>query len=1042
MISAHHLCQMIYWQSYDRMFYSLAFLKKHRIPINLVLSSIILLIGILSGNAQAEDEDTGDEYTPVHFSAQSRPIIVAADSRLELGLTGSIEIALTLPDDLTLPLPKNMTVLSIENQFRTRFRVVFTESGRKLGLFDGKVLRSIPYDISNGGFHHIGLSTTGEVTRVYRNGDLIGEIAMGYGENEDLPLYIGGQADHKDSFQGDFHYLRIWDNALTDADFNRTYDQPGLPQNLTDLVSHVVLYSEFTQNKQSVFFTRAFKLSDILAGDSSQILGRSDGESFVDVIPEGTTLSKIVGTSTDRITSIQFYVKDENGREYPLAVHGELPDAKHRLHVFELNDGEMLTGVIGEMQVMQTQQTDKDGAISLFRTEQLQNLSFSDSSGQRSKPFGQVALSNSAVAGSSYALGFNKQFSLDAIYGFFSEGYLSGLGIAPKAVRKVAFPGGLWEPKLAAAHPDKLESSIVLAAGGRKRHGNYLDREILRLRPSNRGQTLEVFDPGRFYYRFQRLINGDYELGAYSLVFRSESEFQLNGKLYTRIKPRKRLPETSDFIPIGGTFSQDMEVPKYEFNYHGYNLAEINPLNFQDAKGQKRNVFSMPDPTSRDYYTEFNKVVPSGLLIALDDMETSELQTATIHSSSDLISSLSNSVGVKVGVPKVFSFSANSKITEKLKQQKTSGQQLAMGEDVKTHYGLVFDPSHMRLDAAFYQDLLRLGLKREKGESVDYIKEIIEPYGTHYANAVTTGEIEHNFLSFSKTAYESLREKNQNIDLSAKATFDNVQAGGKFEHQDGLSTDVNNDLERQVKKMTRIGSASNPVPAFMDLRPLDLLLTPMYFEEPSVYGTVRIELQQAIKHYLAEKAPAYNQPEDIWEPYVFSIKLDQIEFDIRHLSDLDTVMADVGFDMLMKNRTSQIVSSRPRSDPYILITDDFSSSNNKPSRTFQLPHNRKYYIFTASEICSHSMQFSMNFGINARYVFRGLFKNSASDKHRERISFVYPYTLGMNDRTFELHSTVSSDGGGTSIPFTLSASARQEPDISGQYTPMPVCGKS
>jgi hypothetical protein len=554
---------------------------------------------------------------------------------------------------------------------------------------------------------------------------------------------------------------------------------------------------------------------------------------------------------------------------------------------------------------------------------------------------------------------------------------------------------------------------------------------------SHRGRTLEIYQPGVAYYRMRLQPDGSYAIAGSTLRFENDNAFLLNGDRYLRVKPYKPLPADSNFVPIGGTFSLNDQVPFYAFSYYGYDISAMNPMDLQRADGQKKPVFALPADDSRDFYIALKTIVPYGMLYASDSTGTSQSSAITVTSGSENAETQSTTLGISIGVPKVVSFGVESEVTKTAKKTMESQKQLAFTEDVKITRSLVLDPAHVRLDPAFRQRIVDIAAKRRAGIAVDYEKDVIAVFGTHYPNAVTLGNLSRRVTSYSKDAYGELYSQGKTIAVNASGVVRGVKIDGKYQNQSEYSQAFNSELERQFKQTNDVGDSQDPVPAFMDLRTLDELLSPVFFDDVAIFGDMRMELRQAIGTHVAARAPPYDPIADDWEPYAFSVNLDRMvqptqngDFGYQYPS----VFGDLGFDTMMKGRTPNIVDSTNSDTARRLWAKSFVEVIGYPITT-QLPKTPVSYFFTAKEICK-GFPNVIDFG-GTLSLQSGIFSNS-TDQSVTMGHFIYPKQLGTADSEAKIEFEFSAKNKRT-ILVPVYAKARRLADIDGRFRPLPKC---
>lgn len=793
-----------------------------------------LAVLLFGAGAAAED------FTPVVFDEASSPFVIAADERMGAGSVGSVEVGVSIDPGLA-PFPETMTLLEQGDGRRTRFALRLVDSGRALAFGDGATMAKVEAPLREGGFFQIAVSTRGERSEVFLDGDLIGTLPSGYGAAGPLPLHIGEDAAVSTPFFGSVHYLRLWSRAAGAAAFRATaaeYARPADPV----LAADVAAWSVFTDARQELRFARDWTPEDTL---SDGMAGAAAGAPFADIPPAGTRVARIAAWGGERLHALQLVVEDADKAPALLGLRGEPTDAEP--DVFELEPGETVAGVEGS-----------------FDARSVVQLVILTSRGRRSPPLGAAA-----PGPTPFSFRVPEGASFDGLIGR-DDGRVAAIGLGFLPRRSFGDLSGRWVLR------DARSIALMDPPKPGQLHGAYGNRLTLKLHPRNRGTRIRL---GANFSWLQadltlqpdgswRNANGT---AAIRFLGPDEAEFTLLGSTerIVHVRPYEKVGlDGQDFNAISGTFNVELQIPFWETMFQGFDITTLNPENLQEVGPRPQAIFRKPGIGSRDYYVAFQKNVPYGYLHFADFVERSESATQVISSSRDHVESHSDTVGFSIGIPKVFSFGANASFSRSRETHVKEQTQLAFTRDVTVERALVVDEAHIELDPEFRARILALAADLRAGRTPDWERELIRPYGTHYAYAMTVGSLAQTKLTFSSRSYGELASSGRSIGVEASATVKKVKVGASYKREDSLSDAYNDEMSRQFEELSRTGGEGKAAPVFLDLRPLSDLFNPTHFEDETVWA-MRAPFKAAIEAYAKGRAPRLDRLEDDWEPYLF-----------------------------------------------------------------------------------------------------------------------------------------------------------------------------
>lgn len=865
----------------------------------LSLFTIFSSTGFALAQSAAPEAATPETFSPILMDRLNGPRVFGSDYRYDLGPVGTVEIGLSLADFMPGRFPQVLSLLANEDETSTAFRVQIGGAGTKLGVWDGIEGRYLDYDFRDGGYFHIAISVRNSQTDVIINGDHVGRLDIGFGSATEAPLIVGGQQDGRFSVFGEVHFVRLWDLDLTVDILRQTERFNGRPTGLGKVQDHLVAYSEFTDRRAEMHFTRPLvELDRLMAG----LTGNPDapGEpKFID-LPSGAMingLSAIFG-ATLRGFGLQYidaageqhddfiiYGKSGLQNNWVCDDQGNCSATPDRLEAERFEDPKRLTGY----ESMHA----PGGGITAIR------LGFED--GTYSSWVGNFGDDHMLET-----VTLPNRNSEVAQLAFAGEGDIRATGLAYTPLPDDHDITGRWTVR-GWPGPRKMQGSQSDDVGGGLLHGSYSDEMVAALEVKDGGRRLVANFSGVLgatgggqSARITEFVLGFdgryYEPDGTVFEIVDDDMILMSDKWETvalvKVPPLVRLSgKDHNFNAFGGTFNLDHQIPFNGHIFRGFDVGHMDPANLQDMNALRGRVFREPAAGSLDFYTSYRKNIPFGLLHFPDIQERSRANTHSIQSSQDYRTESSQSVGLNIGVPKVASFGYNHEVKRRMGQQSSSKSQMSITRDVHTERALLIDRRYMELDAEFERHILDLSRTFKLTGKIDALPLIAE-YGTHYARAMTIGTVRTDIMRFSSSAYGQMRGKGTTIGVEASATVKRAKLGLTYSESNSFDKENNRQVENQFEEVAAVGESGNPVPVLMDLRRLDDLLAPPYFSDPVILDDVRDVVSDAIDKYLEAAANEPLAPADIWEPYFFELSIgDMIAYELS-----DAEIESVGLD--------------------------------------------------------------------------------------------------------------------------------------------------
>lgn len=336
--------------------------------------------------------------------------------------------------------------------------------------------------------------------------------------------------------------------------------------------------------------------------------------------------------------------------------------------------------------------------------------------------------------------------------------------------------------------------------------------------------------------------------------------FPIKSGLYEYIPPYEA--NNTDKVAWGGTFSLDQRPILIEHNFKGYNIAKMNPINYQLGTGTSKMVFDYPAENSYDYYfSSAGKIVPYGLYYKNDREAMLRARAHTAASEASHQKTWSTNLGFNAGAEGA-SFGLNaSHQRENQNMQKTENMfSIAMAHEVK--YAMVLDKARMRLNPefkaaiyslkdewqsrgyvglmdsitdffpAFWHNPLDQSVKSDTNTRKKLIlqpdtfqtvqgyyspfkvfdptfkaslRHFIETFGTHYPYAVSYGGMAYQKTQYASSDLESVRGDKANISADAKGSLEGATVGFSMASSKGADDDNTSGISFRSTNLYSIG---------------------------------------------------------------------------------------------------------------------------------------------------------------------------------------------------------------------------------------------
>jgi hypothetical protein len=362
-----------------------------------------------------------------------------------------------------------------------------------------------------------------------------------------------------------------------------------------------------------------------------------------------------------------------------------------------------------------------------------------------------------------------------------------------------------------------------------------------------------------------------------------------SGLLYKTLE----VPLDGDQFQQYGEAWQVNDKPKnFEHSVIGcYDSGAMNPFDYQEH-GCSRRFFREPWPESHRFDTGRNNLtIPWGWKYVNISETRAHSFSAMAATSSEIGGAIAGGSGFDFAIGLV-SYNSNKIVEQERESIRQSERLRAYHQFVARRHSIIVDAKKMMLDPCFLRDVARVGFALNgrtpkvlppyfrdddtAGGECDAllndaltVSEFVQRYSDLYAYAITYGARAVERIDMDTTTIGTMVSDETDVSsaLEAKITgsagFGGLSAnfadGGGFSSKDksGNSSKVDDTTKFEFEDLICVGGGNcsggqvdvsdNPVPIYLDLRPITDLLGPPYFADPDVIVTVRQAVAAALK---------------------------------------------------------------------------------------------------------------------------------------------------------------------------------------------------
>jgi hypothetical protein len=265
--------------------------------------------------------------------------------------------------------------------------------------------------------------------------------------------------------------------------------------------------------------------------------------------------------------------------------------------------------------------------------------------------------------------------------------------------------------------------------------------------------------------------------------------------------------------------------------------------------------------------------VPLGVSARTASVSYEREHTEVISSSSDTARSWAVTCGFSAGIEKMLSLSESVSYKEQLQLQQKHEDRYTVSRSVAPSAVLWTDFMAMTLHRRFVDAIFERLRELMTGATPAW-ENFVKDFGTHYLHSITVGSMRFARTRCTLEAEAKAHSIGLTIKATASLTFEGITAGAEASYGEKWSKKLG--LEHSVTDVecNSVGSVTDPMGIFYDLRPITELFTPVFFEynpltrnkhSPCIWRELRSSLQNYLIDRGLNKFPAYS-PEDDFKP--------------------------------------------------------------------------------------------------------------------------------------------------------------------------------
>ena len=326
----------------------------------------------------------------------------------------------------------------------------------------------------------------------------------------------------------------------------------------------------------------------------------------------------------------------------------------------------------------------------------------------------------------------------------------------------------------------------------------------------------------------------------------------------------------------------DQIAQLYPCNYKCYNLRKMNPFNMVHTESGS-SYFAFELPNGEFQVSSDGFLAPRDLHILSRREGGGGFESIVTTSTEELARNMMSRTGFQADA-QILGAGGGTTKNESVENRTSEMLQNESGKaffwSTALQYALVADRSHLKMNQRLQNRIRQLyqDYDQHKGNHKKTAREFnnfFDEVGTHYPHAVTYGGL----MMFESTISRNLQEyaiKN-NVDLEEQIRLGidlpepkGVKLGSaSMQETDGSGTGAEESFRKEFRKEKQeywllggggiLMSPENPeaveldgrvAPVYMDLRPLEDLISPQYFSDPKIYHEFRQEFRKQLCCYV------------------------------------------------------------------------------------------------------------------------------------------------------------------------------------------------
>ena len=454
---------------------------------------------------------------------------------------------------------------------------------------------------------------------------------------------------------------------------------------------------------------------------------------------------------------------------------------------------------------------------------------------------------------------------------------------------------GLWREQMRVSFDSSIRAEGWAAqspASVGLTHGMRTTPDYVRIEHDETGQLLHVYNAlgdGTYYtYEsqdevpladvFSRKVKSKTYFGEGRGNRRAKIVFDVSSRGHMRLKmgrktfirPRPEISENTRSEQVGSSdlFAVAYNPRNLRAVRQGYDVTMQDPNSFLE-NGGLLNVFAPSKP--RDYYVSEQMTVPLGLhLISGGNKQVMVYYETLVATARQYQEANRTAFGVNVGLkgksggneksydPVAASVGYRQAKEEAISQTEKNSVATIHAYQRSKKYTLVRDHAYTDLSDEFVDAVI------DAYESGDYTR-IIDDFGTHYPYAVTYGTAGRLSTYMTEETFAQNRRDFQERGGNAGFSIGPVSADTTYESKKDIGTGSSSTNKFGETVFSAVGgngswdqngfsAGDSPYPILTDMRPLDQLLSPIYFpDQPEIYNEARAKLTDAIYDYLIDR---------------------------------------------------------------------------------------------------------------------------------------------------------------------------------------------